>query len=53
LVARAGEELKKPSPDKITLKGLLSGIADEAKSVASIVGAVISLKDLVATALGQ
>jgi hypothetical protein len=48
LAERVAQELGRKKPDKLTLKGLLAAIADEAKSVAKIATAALSLKDLVA-----
>jgi hypothetical protein len=47
LTAHVAEELKRKSPDRHTLKTILVGIAEEAKSVGEILVPVLSLKDTV------
>jgi len=47
LTDRLDTELKKAEPDKLTLKSLLAAIAEEAKPVVEIVGALASLKGLI------
>jgi len=47
LTAHVAEELKRKAPDRHTLKTILIGIAEEAKSVAEILVPVLSLKDTV------
>jgi hypothetical protein len=47
LTERLGTELERDKPDKLTLKSLLAAIAEEAKPVVEIVGAVASLKSLI------
>jgi hypothetical protein len=48
LAERIAAELSKKKPDKLTLKGFLTAIAEESKSVAEIAAAALSLKGLVA-----
>ena len=50
LTAHVAEELKRKAPDRHTLKTILAGIADEAKSVGEILVPVLSLKDTVMAA---
>jgi hypothetical protein len=50
LTAHVAEELKRKAPDRHTLKTILAGIADEAKSVAEIVAPTLLLKDTVMAA---
>jgi hypothetical protein len=45
LTAHVAEELKRTVPDRHTLKTILAGIAEEAKSVGEILSPVLSLKD--------
>jgi hypothetical protein len=47
LTAHVAEELKRKAPDRHTLKTILVGIAEEAKSVGEILVPVLSLKDTV------
>jgi hypothetical protein len=47
LAAHVAEELKRKAPDRHTLKTILVGIAEEAKSVGEILVPVLSLKDTV------
>src|SRR5689334_18029444 len=47
LTAHVAEELKRKAPDRHTLKTILLGIAEEAKSVGEILVPVLSLKDTV------
>ena len=43
IVQRVAKETAKPAPDRVTLKSLLSSLADEVKSVAAIASAVTPL----------
>jgi hypothetical protein len=45
LTTHVAEELKRTVPDRHTLKTILAGIAEEAKSVGEILSPVLSLKD--------
>ena len=47
LAERVANEMGREKPDKLSLKGWLAAIADDAKSVIEIATAAISLKDLV------
>jgi hypothetical protein len=47
LTAHVAEELKRKAPDRHTLKTILAGIAEEAKSVGEILAPVLSLKETV------
>jgi hypothetical protein len=47
LTAHVAEELKRKAPDRHTLKTILVGIAEEAKSVGEILVPVLSLKETV------
>jgi hypothetical protein len=47
LTAHVAEELKRKAPDRHTLRTILAGIAEEAKSVGEILVPVLSLKDTV------
>lgn len=47
LTAHLAEELKRKAPDRHTLKTILMGIAEEAKSVGEILVPVLSLRDTV------
>jgi hypothetical protein len=47
LTQRVGSEIGRQKPDRLTLKGLLAALAEEAKPVAEIITAVLSLKDLI------
>jgi hypothetical protein len=50
LTAHVAEELKRKAPDRHTLNTILTGIADEAKSVAEIAAPALLLKDTVMAA---
>ena len=47
LAERVAGELSQKKPDKLTLKGFLTAIAEETKSVAEIASAALLLKELV------
>jgi hypothetical protein len=51
LTEKVGAELRRENPDKLTLKGFIAAIAEEAKPVVEIATAAVSLGKLIATFL--